>query len=640
MSISFAQRYISLKKYLCNCSNLLFYYKFMVLSWIDWLIIAAFFALSIGISFRYKQLGESGLTGFFLGGRNLPWYLAGLSMVATTFAADTPLAVTELVAQGGIAKNWLWWNALSGGLLTTIFFTRLWRRSGVLTEVEFIDIRYSGRAAKFLRSFKAVYLGLFINAMIIAWVNLAFMALIEVFFGVTGNNLYLITAAAMVFVFAYSSISGLKGIAVTDAVQFIIAIVGCIILAVLVLKSDKVGGIAGLKEKLPPSAFNLFPSIGDTETATGGVLQVGKQLTLTLTTFLTYIGVLWWSSWYPGAEPGGGGYIAQRIMSAKDEKNSVFATLFFQIAHFCLRPWPWIIVALAALVLYPELSPADQKLGYVMAMKDFLPSGLRGMLLVAFLGAYMSTISTQLNWGASYLINDLYVPLKNKSNPEANIETDNKSLIKASRIGTFIIMAFGLLVTTQITTITSVWEFIFQCGSGLGLVLILRWYWHRINVWSEITATITPFLAYGYIQLRRFLFELEITTQSQSLEELTKDIWYYDFANGVLFSVGITTIVWLIVTYSTKPTDPVKTQKFYDKVKPTGVWGEFGSPDNSSMGWLTGAWLAGIVMVYSLLFCSGKIIFHEWNEALWYGISSIVGFILFSRFAQKGKLFQ
>ena len=621
----------------------------MVLSWIDWLIIGAFFALSIGISFRYKQLGESGLTGFFLGGRNLPWYLAGLSMVATTFAADTPLAVTELVAQGGVAKNWLWWNALSGGLLTTIFFTRLWRRSGVLTEVEFIDIRYSGKAAKFLRGFKAVYLGLFINAMIIAWVNLAFMALVQVFFGIEGTNLYLITAAAMIFVFTYSSISGLKGIAVTDAIQFVIAIVGCIILAVLVLQSEKVGGIEGLKQKLPPSAFKLFPSIGDAADGGSGVMQAGKQLTLTLTTFLTYVGVLWWSSWYPGAEPGGGGYVAQRILAAKDEKNSVFATLFFQIAHFCIRPWPWIIVALAALVLYPDLSPADQKLGYVMAMKDYLPTGLRGMLLVAFLGAYMSTISTQLNWGASYLINDLYVPLnrKRKLSPDKPLEDLNsdkplndKKLVKASRIGTFIIMAFGLLVTTQITTITSVWEFIFQCGSGLGLVLILRWFWHRINVWSEITATIAPFLAYGYIQVKRYLFELQITDKSTPIEELTKDIWYYDFANGVLFSVGITTIAWLIVTYLTKPTDTAKLQAFYNKVKPSGVWGSFGQPDNAPMMWLAGAWLTGIVMVYSLLFCSGKVIFHEYSEAMIYGATGVISFVLFKWFATKGKLFQ
>ena len=613
----------------------------MVLSWIDWVIIGAFFALSIGISFRYKKLGESGLTGFFLGGRNLPWYLAGLSMVATTFAADTPLAVTELVAQGGIAKNWLWWNALSGGLLTTIFFTRLWRRSGVLTEVEFINIRYSGKASKFLRSFKSVYLGLFINGMIIAWVNLAFMALVQVFFGIEGFKLYAITAGAMVFVFAYSSISGLKGIAVTDAVQFIIAITGCIILAVLVLKSDKVGGIAGLKEKLPETAFALFPNIGSNEiSSTGGVMQVGKQLTLTLTTFLTYIGVLWWSSWYPGAEPGGGGYVAQRMMAAKDEKNAVFATLFFQIAHFCLRPWPWIIVALAALVLYPDLSAADQKLGYVMAMKDFLPTGLKGMLLVAFLGAYMSTISTQLNWGASYLINDLYVPLRNKYAKNEQVDKESTGVVTASRIGTFVIMAFGMFVTTKITTITSVWEFIFQCGSGLGLVLILRWYWHRINVWSEITATITPFLAYGYIQFRRWRFETEMTVMPKPLEDLTQDIWYYDFANGVLFSVGITTLAWLIVTYLTAPTDKKVLQAFYDKVRPSGIWGTFGTPNNSPMRWLFGAWISGIAMVYSVLFCSGKVIFQEWQEAGWYGLIAVVSFELFRRLAKKGKLFQ
>ncbi|MFT5725206.1 MAG: SSS family solute:Na+ symporter [Bacteroidia bacterium] len=609
----------------------------MILNWIDWLIIGAFFALSIGISFRYKKLGESGLTGFFLGGRNLPWYLAGLSMVATTFAADTPLAVTELVAQGGIAKNWLWWNALSGGLLTTIFFTRLWRRSGVLTEVEFINIRYSGKAARFLRSFKSIYLGLFINGMIIAWVNLAFMALVKVFFGVEGDMLYVITAGAMIFVFAYSSISGLKGIAVTDAVQFVIAITGCIILAVIVLRSEEIGGIAGLKSKLPKSAFAFFPIIDNSDFTTGqGVVQVGKQLTLTLTTFLTYIGVLWWSSWYPGAEPGGGGYIAQRMMAAKDEKNSVYATLFFQIAHFCLRPWPWIIVALAALVLYPDLAPEDQKLGFVMAMKDFLPTGLRGMLLVAFLGAYMSTISTQLNWGASYLVNDLYLPIRKRAGYKDNKESTK--VVQASRVGTFIIMAFGLYVTTKITTITSVWEFIFQCGSGLGLVLILRWFWHRINVWSEITATIAPFMAYGYIQFKRFT--IEKTVSAEKLEVLKEELWYYDFANGVLFSVAITTVTWLIVTYLTKPTDNDVLKAFYEKVKPTGWWGAYGSPDNSTMKWLLGAWLSGIVMVYSVLFCSGKVIFQEWQEATWYGIAAVISFELFRRLAKKGKLFQ
>ncbi len=615
----------------------------MDLGWIDWLIIIAFFAFSIGISFRYKKLGESGLSGFFLGGRNMPWYLAGLSMVATTFAADTPLAVTELVAQGGISKNWLWWNGLAGGLLTTVFFTRLWRRSGVLTEVEFISIRYSGKAAHFLRGFKSIYLGMFINAMIIAWVNIAFMALMEVFFDVHGNTLYIITAIAMVFVFAYSSISGLKGIAVTDAFQFIIAIVGCIILAVLVLNAEEVGGIVGLKEKLPKSAFAFFPQVGGAE--------VGKHFALSITAFLTYVGVLWWSSWYPGAEPGGGGYVAQRIMAAKDEKNSVYATLFFQIAHFCLRPWPWIIVALCALILYPDLSPDDQKLGYVMAMKDYLPTGLKGMLLVAFLGAYMSTISTQLNWGASYLVNDLYVPFIRKkkisisekqdsldeSFIKENEETENKKLVQTSRIMTFIIMAVGLFVTTQIKTITGVWEFIFQCGSGLGLVLIMRWYWHRINVWSEITATITPFVVYGIIQYKRFQFEQTVTPDQ--LTAIKDSIWYFDFSYGVLLSVGVTTITWLIVTFLTKPTDQKKLQVFFDRVKPRGAWKPFGKTDNSKLLYLLGSWFCGIIMVYTVLFCSGKIIFQEWTEALQFGIVSILSFELFRRLAKKGELF-
>ena len=589
----------------------------MALEWLDWVLLGAFFALSLGISFRYKSLGESGLSGFFLGGRNMPWYLAGLSMVATTFAADTPLAVTELVAQGGISKNWLWWNSLAGGVLTTVFFTRLWRRSGVLTEVEFINLRYSGRAAHFLRLFKSVYLGLFINVMIIAWVNQAFMALVEVFFGVTGPWLIGITAIAMVFVFFYSSISGLKGIAVTDAIQFIIAIVGCVILAVLVLDTDQIGGITGLKAQLPESAFSFFPTL------TGS--NIGKQFGLTLVTFLTYVGVLWWSSWYPGAEPGGGGYVAQRIMAAKDEKNSVFATLFFQIAHYCVRPWPWIIVALAALVLYPDLPAADQKLGYVMAMKDFLPMGLRGMLLIAFLGAYMSTISTQLNWGASYLVNDFLLPLRKQKD-----EVSAQQTTRMSRVATFAIMFVGLIVTTQITTITGVWEFIFQCGSGLGLVLILRWYWHRINVWSEITATITPFLVYGYI------YYLRTTAAPSSLVEP----WYNDFAYGVMLSVGVTTIVWIVTTLLTKPTDEAKLQEFFDRVKPRGIWGKFGTPDNSAMKWLWMAWLSAVVMIYCALFTSGKIIFMEWRESMLFGLLGVLSFFIFRFSARKGELFR
>ncbi|MCB9262810.1 MAG: Na+:solute symporter [Flavobacteriales bacterium] len=624
----------------------------MVLHWVDWSIIAIFLLFSVLINLKFKSLGESGLEGFFLGGRNLPWYLAGLSMVATTFAADTPLAVTELVAQGGIAKNWLWWNMLAGGLLTAIFFTRLWRRSGVLTEVEFINIRYSGRAAKFLRSFKAVYLGLIINAVVIAWVNLAFMSLVEVFFGITGAKLYLITGLAMLIVYAYSSISGLKGIAVTDAFQFIIAMIGCIVLAVLVLQSDKIGGISGLKSKLDSSAFQFFPTIKN-EMSKSAIVDNEKIFTISVASFFTMAGVLWWSTWYPGAEPGGGGYIAQRMMSAKDEKNSFFATLFFQIAHYCLRPWPWILVALCALVLYPDLPAADQKLGYVMAMKDYLPTGLKGLLLVAFLGAYMSTISTQLNWGASYLVNDFYLPVRQASrNSESNeldsniVKQKEQNLIRVSRMATLLVVVFSLIITTQVKTISGVWEFIMQCGSGLGLVLILRWFWHRINVWSEITATITPFFVYGFVLIKQNIFKNDfLLSHSQAeldafLSSGVADIpLYFDFANGVLLSVSITTVCWLVVTFLTRPTDHKVLSKFYEKVQPTGAWGGFGQPNNSLLIWSALAWVSSIVMVYSCLFCSGKFIFMEWQQGFQFLATAIIGFVGFVFFAKKAKLF-
>jgi len=575
----------------------------------------------------------------------LPWYLAGLSMVATTFAADTPLAVTELVAQGGIAKNWLWWNLLAGGLLTTIFFSRLWRRSNILTEVEFIDLRYSGPAAKFLRGFKAVYLGLFINAMIIAWVNQAFMALVQVFFDIDKtqtislyffevNTLMFLTTAAMIFVMAYSSISGLKGIAVTDAFQFIIAMTGCIILAVIVVQSEKIGGIEGLKQKVPEGSLALFPTFK----ADDGL----RVFALPITTFLTYVGVLWWSSWYPGAEPGGGGYIAQRMMGAKTEKDSVYATLFFQIAHYCIRPWPWILVALCSVVLYPDLGPDDQKLGYVMAMREFLPTGLKGLLLVAFLGAYMSTISTQLNWGASYLVNDIYKPFIRPEKSFKDTAASDKRYVLLSRLSTFFIMIVALIVTTQITTITGVWEFIFECGAGLGLVLILRWYWHRINVWSEITATIVPFFIYGWIMLQRMRVKAALPSEwsHEQITQYTDKIWFFDFAYTVILTVTITTIAWLIVTYLTPPTKTATIEKFYNRVRPAGLWGKYGKPDNSKMPYLALAWITAVIMVYSALFATGKLIFHEWNELLIYASTCLISGLIFRVAARKGELFE
>ncbi|MEM9023282.1 MAG: sodium:solute symporter family protein, partial [Bacteroidota bacterium] len=563
----------------------------MQLAFIDWAIIVAFLLLSLWIGLRYRNQAGRSLTDFFLGGRNLPWYVAGISMVATTFAADTPLAVSELVAQNGISGNWLWWSLLMSGMLTTFFFARLWRRANVLTDLELIAIRYHGPQARFLRGFRAIYLGLFMNGMIIGWVNLALMSLLTEFFGIPDDQVLWYILGAMAVAMTYSALSGLKGVAITDMVQFAIAMIGCIILAVLVLNSEEVGGVAGLKANLPATYFELFPSVGSS-TDSSSVVQA---LSLSIGTFLSFVVVQWWASWYPGAEPGGGGYVAQRLMSTKNERHAVLSTLFFQVGHYCLRPWPWILVGLCAVFLYsPEFrldDPAaldaiasfkaegislenaraqsavldaylsnpespegrairyafNERLGYVYAMADYLPTGLKGLLLVAFLAAYLSTISTQLNWGASYLVND-FLLLVRKPAPNEDPEQQARQQVRISRITTVAIMLISLAITSQLDSISGVWRFIIECGAGLGLVLILRWYWWRINAWSEIAATVAPFIGYaiGHYWLEN-VFGPGFTKH-----------------NGpFLFTVGFTTICWLTVTAITAPTARETLLAFY-----------------------------------------------------------------------------
>jgi solute:Na+ symporter, SSS family len=571
----------------------------MHLDVIDWLIIAVYLLVSLFIGLYYRKQAGKSLTAFFLGGRNLGWFIAGTSMVATTFAADTPLAVTELVSEHGISGNWLWWNFLIGGMLTTFFFAKYWRRSGVLTEVELIELRYSGKPAAFLRGFKAIYLGLFMNCLIIGWVNLALASLIEVFFGISGSDALMFVAAAMVLTAVYSSLSGLLGVAITDMIQFFVAMAGCIILAVLVVNSEPVGGIDGMKASLPKWSLDFFPRIGNSVGETAGAL------TISLGAFLAYTSVQWWASWYPGSEPGGGGYIAQRMMSAKDEKNSLFATLYFQIAHYCVRPWPWIMVGLACIILYPDLPAESKRLGYVMAMKDFLPTGLKGLLLVAFLAAYMSTISTQLNWGSSYIVNDIFGRfIKNKNSSAV-------SQVHIARITTFVIMALGLFVTTLINSISGVWSFIIECGAGLGLVLILRWYWWRINAWSEITATAAPFIGYAF---GRYYLGLE-------------------FPDSFFLTVGFTTACWLLVTFITKPEDTRTLARFFNKVNPAGFWQpvrdkSMSASEKKKFFYLFICWISAITMTYSILFFTGKIIFRFWDEALIFGVSAVISFII------------
>ena len=615
----------------------------MSLSILDWVIIVGFFLLIVGVGLSYTKKAGKSLENFFLGGRNLPWYIAGISMVATTFAADTPLAVTELVGQSGISGNWLWWSFLAGGMLTTFFFARLWRNSGVLTEVELSELRYSGTAAKILRGGKAIYLGIFMNVVIIGWVNVALMTLLEVFFGL--GDVYwfggmvkaslVLTAAAMLWTAIYSSMSGLLGVAITDVIQFAMAMIGTIILAVLVVNSEEIGGIAGMKEQLPEGSLNFFPSLSDGE-------NVGKTLGLSIGAFLSYAAVQWWASWYPGAEPGGGGYIAQRMMSTRSAKDSVYATLFFQIAHYCLRPWPWIIVGLCTIILYPELQgTADVKQGYVMAMRDFLPDGLKGLLLISFFAAYMSTISTQLNWGASYVVNDLYKrfimkPMATNDNTVldnqyvTNDAYNQKELVLASRVTTLLLMILGLVVSTFVDSISGAWGFIMQAGAGLGLVLILRWYWWRINAWSELSAMVAPFIPTAIFYYLGVEFEIA-------------------FPATVLF----TTIVWIVVTFITPPTKDETLQHFYNKVRPDGAWSTF--PDNykmivggisentaapkNNLMYLILCWISAIIMTYGILFLIGKTILMEWETAGYLLAIVAVSFIALRYFISKTRVF-
>ena len=361
----------------------------MSLTPLDWIVLVVILAVPLGVGVLHYRRAGSSVGQFFLSGRELPWWLAGTSMVATTFAADTPLAVTGLVAANGVAGNWLWWNAALGSMLTVFFFARLWRRAGILTDVEFAELRYAGRTAAFLRGFRALYLGLPVNCLIIGWVNLALAKILSVTLGWDRLTAVFVGLAATG---CYAALAGLRGVVVTDFIQFGIALLGTGALAVLALRLPAIGGLDGLMTQLPESTFRLWPAV-----EASGATAAAAAPALPLASFVAYLGVQWWASWYPGQEPGGGGYVAQRMMSAKDERHAVLSALWFTVAHYCLRPWPWILVALASLVLHPDL--ADREAGYAMVMRDHLPSGWRGLLVGAFFAAYMSTVSTQLNWG-------------------------------------------------------------------------------------------------------------------------------------------------------------------------------------------------------------------------------------------------
>ncbi len=589
---------------------------------IDWFIIGLYFLFSLGISLYFSKRAGKNTGNFFLSGRNLPWWIAGTSMVATTFAADTPLAVTELVSTKGVAGNWLWWNMVIGGILTVFFFARLWRRAHILTDAEFVNIRYHGAPAKFLRGFRAVYVGILLNAVVIAWVNLAMVKILKVIFpdltifgyhefhigNLTLSAHFIYVALMMLFVAFYSSLSGLMGVSVTDSFQFVMAMTGSIVLSVYAVKA--VGGIDGLKHAFADSkwVFDFFPVIDSKGTALTSTTGI-EMFRMSAFALFVYLGIQWWASWYPGAEPGGGGYVAQRMMSAKDEKHSLFATLWFNIAHYALRPWPWILAAFAAIILYPAQAGKGEI--YVQLIRDLMPPGWVGLMLAAFFAAYMSTLASQTVWGTSYIINDLYRPF---IKPGA----DEKYYVKISRITTFILMIIAFIITTQLNKISDAWKIVLLASGGIGGVLILRWFWWRVNAWSEITALLAPFFILPFL--------ISPWGMHWSLE--------HDYEK-LLFVIAIwSTLSWLVATFITRPTPRKKLYDFYRKVHPGGpgwkiIEKETGMEGDRGYGYLFLSWIAGVLMVLSALFGIGKLIFKEYMlSTAFFSVTIISAFII------------
>ena len=544
----------------------------MTLTAIDWLVIALYFVLSVAIALYYSRRAGASSDEYFLSGRAVPWWLAGTSMVATTFAADTPLAVTGLTVKYGIAGNWLWWCMVMSGMLTVVFYARLWRRAGVMTDAEFAEIRYSGRPAAFLRGFRACYLALAINSIIIGWVTAAMAKIVGMTLGV---GKWQATLGLFVLTALYSTLSGLWGVLVTDLFQFVLAMLGCIALAVFALGA--VGGMAGLLDAL----HTRFP-----DDAPLRVVPALDSAWMPALTFFVYLAVNWWASWYPGAEPGGGGYVAQRILSTKNERHALLAALWFNIAHYALRPWPWIVVALVSMVLYPGL--ADPESGYVKVMVDLLPPFWRGFLIAAFFAAYMSTISTQLNWGASYLVNDVYRRFWARRRSERHYAA-------AGRLATLVMMVISGVVTLNIGTVEGAWKFLLAIGAGTGLVYLLRWYWWRVNAWSEVSAMAAALVFSLVAQLG-----LGLSADDPR-----------GFAYLLLVTTAATTIVWLMVTYLT-PAEPLESLRaFHRRVRTGGPGWRAVAPDAAG-GIAIGAglvqWLLGCAVVYLALFGIGGLV--------------------------------
>lgn len=562
----------------------------------DWAVIVGFFAVNLAVGIFYGRRAGRSTSEFFLSGRSVPWWLAGTSMVATTFSADTPLAVSGMVVRHGVAGNWLWWNAVASGMLTVFFFAALWRRAGVMTDVELVELRYAGRAASGLRAFRAAYLALPINCIILGWVNLAMAKVLDLTLGIPKTASVLVCLALTA---VYAAVSGLWGVLVTDLIQFVVMLVMTVVLAVVSVNAA--GGVDHIRAVLPAERLDLLPPM-DAAWMPGIALAV-------------YLGVQWWAAWYPGAEPGGGGYVAQRIFSARTERDGVLATLWFNVAHYCVRTWPWVLTALSALVLYPELREGrgDGEAAYVRVMIDHLPPALRGLMMAAFLAAYMSTVATHLNWGASYLVRDLYARFVN---PDA----DERRLVRASRVATVLTMVCAAGVTLSLESIAGAWKILLALGAGGGLVLILRWYWWRVNAWSEVSSMVASLVA---------------SVLLQRVVGLNADD-PRGFAHLMLGTLAVTTVTWVAVTFATKPEPMSKLLAFYKLARPAGPgWAPVrealaaqGDTDDAeplppAIPVRLRDWLLGVTLVYGTLFGTGKVLLRE--PALGAGLLAVAG---------------
>ena len=604
----------------------------ITLHWIDWSIIISYILFSLGVGIYFSKRAASSTEEYFLSGRSLPWWIVGTSMVATTFAADTPLAITEFVRGPGIWQNWFWWNLLMGSLLSVFLFSRLWRRAEILTDNELLELRYSGKPAAFLRAFKAGYFAILYNFIVMGWVINAMASVVSVMLNMDKwTAVWLCVIIALV----YAILSGFWGVVVTDLVQFVIAMFGSIALAIIAL--NYVGGMEVLLSKLnellgtdvvTDNTLKFIPPIPDTGVATQTFWESP------FSKFLIFISVMWWS--HHGTD--GGGYIIQRMSSAKNERHALLATLWFNIAHYALRVWPWIIVAVVSIVMFPiipsEYSELGVKAGYPLVMNTLLGPGLKGILIVSFLAAFMSTIDTHLNWGVSYLINDIYKRFFKPNESE-------RHYVLVGKIMTVILMILAAFTALKMQSISKAWEFIFAMGAGIGLVLILRWFWWRVNAWSEITALATSivitisFEIIAYFQTINNNLEYSLFGSAPSIFGMSLQVHH-----KLMIIVPIAIIAWVTVTFFTEPEPMTKLETFYKRVQPGGWWAPVTSSFDHTLQPVTKGifilWLAGVMMIYGFTFGIGNLIFQNYSASvILFGFAGIGSYLIWNRNISK-----